>query len=702
MEIKKLAIKNFRSYKGLTEFDFSIKDDKNIILIGGENGAGKTSIFEAIKLCIYGPLNYGYQGMVTNYISNIKSLINEDSYSDRDMESYISMDIKLTVDGEENIYRIKRRWTFDQQRLVEDFTVSRDGNLLDDEDKSNFNNYFKTIIPPNIFDLFFFDGEKLIDFFETSNASRILKESILELNNLDIFTILAREVKLNSRKRDREKKELEKEIKVLEKLEDNFRNKEEEYKDKKKELEGLGEEIDRLKIDIENENKNFIKAGGLNKEERDNILRNITLLEEERKRINQDIKDYANDYLPFNILERQLERLKVQIAKEEDHNRYKIIEEEFSNSELESLVRENIKDEENVASFIEKIKATIVGEKYSQEFLPIHNLSLEEKNNILRKIGDVEAKKEEDIRFFDRLDEIKREIALYRDKLRESLSENEEKIFVENINKMNEDFNSKIREKENLSVDVEKVKIEIEKIARDIEKIEEKIDIVRRAENVRDINKNINDMTEYLLRKVTDKKKREIEEDFIYMFSRIIRKDKYIDYIYIDDDFDITLYQKKSYSKKELLSLVENIGKEEMEKKMGTIFVAELENLDEDISESQELELSTKIDVMKLSSGEKQIYILCLYWAIIKSADLRIPFIIDTPYGRIDRKHRYRITKDFFPNISHQVIIFSTNTEVEGDLYREIRTNVSNEYTLDYIMETRSTKVSDGYFEEVM
>ena len=54
---------------------------------------------------------------------------------------------------------------------------------------------------------------------------------------------------------------------------------------------------------------------------------------------------------------------------------------------------------------------------------------------------------------------------------------------------------------------------------------------------------------------------------------------------------------------------------------------------------------------MNLSAGEKQVYILCLYWALIKSSGLEIPFIIDTPYGRIDEKHRNAITRKFFPKL---------------------------------------------------
>ena len=72
MKINKVKLYNFSSYEGNNEFDFEITDaGKNIVLIGGKNGAGKTSLFTAIKVALYGPLAYGYVGVNSHYISNI-------------------------------------------------------------------------------------------------------------------------------------------------------------------------------------------------------------------------------------------------------------------------------------------------------------------------------------------------------------------------------------------------------------------------------------------------------------------------------------------------------------------------------------------------------------------------------------------------------------------------------------------------------
>ena len=119
----------------------------------------------------------------------------------------------------------------------------------------------------------------------------------------------------------------------------------------------------------------------------------------------------------------------------------------------------------------------------------------------------------------------------------------------------------------------------------------------------------------------------------------------------------------------------------------------------EEIPLAQFISISTKVNINDFSKGEKQIYILCLIWAIIKSSGVEIPFIIDTPYARIDETHRNALTTTYLPNISKQVIILSTNKEIDSELYKVVKPYVCNEYLLLYNTNLRKTEVKDGYFE---
>ena len=111
-------------------------------------------------------------------------------------------------------------------------------------------------------------------------------------------------------------------------------------------------------------------------------------------------------------------------------------------------------------------------------------------------------------------------------------------------------------------------------------------------------------------------------------------------------------------------------------------------------------DLFKRIDISRLSKGERQIFILSLYWAIIELSGKDIPFIIDTPYARIDANHRKEISEKFFPNISKQVVILSTDEEINEEYYEILKPYIAKEYLLINDEGQNRTTVEQHYFFE--
>ena len=99
-----------------------------------------------------------------------------------------------------------------------------------------------------------------------------------------------------------------------------------------------------------------------------------------------------------------------------------------------------------------------------------------------------------------------------------------------------------------------------------------------------------------------------------------------------------------------------------------------------------------------LSSGELEIYAMAMLWALAKTSGQKLPFIVDTPLARLDSKHRDNLVELFFPLASHQMMIFSTNTEVDQQYFERLRPHVAHAYNLEYCEESKSTVVKEGYF----
>jgi DNA sulfur modification protein DndD len=107
------------------------------------------------------------------------------------------------------------------------------------------------------------------------------------------------------------------------------------------------------------------------------------------------------------------------------------------------------------------------------------------------------------------------------------------------------------------------------------------------------------------------------------------------------------------------------------------------------------------IPKQRLSEGEKQIFAISVLWGLSLAAGRPLPAIIDTPMARLDAKHRDRLVERYFPNASHQVVILSTDTEIERQYFHDLQPHIARAYHLSYDEKRKMTVVTEGYFWDV-
>ncbi len=100
----------------------------------------------------------------------------------------------------------------------------------------------------------------------------------------------------------------------------------------------------------------------------------------------------------------------------------------------------------------------------------------------------------------------------------------------------------------------------------------------------------------------------------------------------------------------------------------------------------------------RLSEGEKQIFAISLLWGLARASARPLPAVIDTPMARLDSAHRRHLVERYFPNASHQVLVLSTDTEVDREYYELLRPAVARAYHLTYDEKLRRTVGEEGYF----
>jgi DNA sulfur modification protein DndD len=94
-----------------------------------------------------------------------------------------------------------------------------------------------------------------------------------------------------------------------------------------------------------------------------------------------------------------------------------------------------------------------------------------------------------------------------------------------------------------------------------------------------------------------------------------------------------------------------------------------------------------------LSAGERQLLAISVLSALIKERRGHFPVVVDTPLARLDRQHRSTLVKRFFAAVSHQVVVLSTDQEVEGSAYEALRPYTNAEYSLDFDDATGRTTI---------
>jgi DNA sulfur modification protein DndD len=104
------------------------------------------------------------------------------------------------------------------------------------------------------------------------------------------------------------------------------------------------------------------------------------------------------------------------------------------------------------------------------------------------------------------------------------------------------------------------------------------------------------------------------------------------------------------------------------------------------------------IPKQRLSEGEKQIFAISVLWGLARASARPLPAVIDTPMARLDAAHRQNLVERYFPNASHQVVVFSTDTEVDRHYYQALQPHIARAYHLNYDERHRRTVGEEGYF----
>ncbi|CAM1363679.1 DNA sulfur modification protein DndD [Tenacibaculum soleae] len=695
MKLSEIKINNFRQYYKEVNIDLTTNSDENIILIGGRNGYGKTNFLISIVWCLYGRQ---IEKVDNNFKQEIKKEKNYDSFMFQSLnwtakkENKDTFSVSLLISEIELPELKKLNSNSESVIITRKFNVSSMSEelmildadskmeIFDDEaDKINFINDY--IIPIDAAKFVFFDAEKISEIANLSikEEGSFINDALGKILGLDTYDTLIDDIEfyINSLKKEGATKNLQEQIidkeKAIELFNIDIEKLEEENAEKLKEIDDLKKSIRKYDNFISQHSKQ-----GNSIFDRESISSEIEKLQAKRLELSEKFNELS-EIIPLTILTGKLEEvsehLEIQEKNELSQNSSKENSEKIENF-IELLFNKPPEPDNSTMSFRDKNfyyeKAKNLGsELFSdngdyQELEFEHDLNNSEKNIIKDAINLVN---EQSKSLFETTIEEFNEVQIKLLELNKTLSkvdaDQEDEYILEAISEKETAEYKRDISKEQIGGNKEKIK----KLESDIVRLNQQLQTLVKKVDVNEQNKlKIKESQKYIdvlnsfLEEQKSKHKNSLEKTILSELKILMHK--------LDSDENNSKF-------------IEDVKVTILASGQGM----KITLLDQDDNE---------IRKESLSSGEKQIYISCLIKAILNESIQSLPIFIDTPLGRLDEEHRDNITKKYYPALSEQVVLFSTNSEITPKRYKDISENISKSYLL--FNDGANTNLKNGYF----
>ena len=696
MIINSITLNNYRLYEGNNTIVFKNHDDKNICLISGENGFGKTTFLHSLIWCLYGRLiteveaevrkditNNGYNSFLKgNLNNNARSRFDEMSENDKEQIKrrgyspenehfksnttyFVAIDFSDVVIPSLPCTSLTVIRSFDMVTEKESVDILIDGikNELTAEIGSEvFINDF--ILNKEIARFFFFDSEQIVALAETNTSveRKRLCSAYNEVLGVRKYEDLKRNlenVRLRFRKKSSDAECRERLLALLEKrstLEKVIEGVKQRTSDYEKELASLRAEDESLQLLLMREGNNATTI------EIQRIESIILLAKQKDEEYKKQLKTFI-DYSPFAITGKlfkstrdQLEYdFKLNYDKNQQLSKNLVVSDITSDlllmlSKIALPQEMSLALQQEIQSILDKYKGDVSDDE-SLLSLPKHDYEefIAVYNNITTTYKAEFEHLADDYR-----------------KNKQILERNNRRLA--NINsKESDELIKKIRSKKN---DIEKLILEKDK---EIRLSYESLGTL--SQELASVSKQISELSKRVSLDDSDAKKDKVAEQLINELS----------------SFLISLKLEKKFSlERRIKGVLNNLMHKED-------FIGRVEVIIN--GEDMDIELYTVdeklINKDSLSKGEQQLYATSILKALVDESGIQFPVFIDSPLQKFDKTHATKIITEFYPQISKQVVLFPLlYKELTIDEYEVMKPLVNSTYLI-------KNDTSHSYFEKV-
>lgn len=641
MIIQDLKLTNFRVFEGTHSIEVKPTADKHVVLFGGLNGAGKTSILTAIRFALLGRSALEGAPSHKDYISKLGEMVHGGK---SDLETSIEIGFCYQLDGKEVQYRVLRSWKIGSQ---DSLVITLDGTAI----TANYEQaqaYLLELVPPGIADLVFFDGEKIADLAEDTSGV-VLKQAVKRLLGLDIIGRLKSDLEIYLKKQGADSSN-SKIQKIIESLETEKQTLLIEAQEIRKLADSKFRDLSELETKLHNAEQSVMTGGGAWAEDKEAEKAKVASLIQQKNEQEHAILRELDGFYALTLAPKTMQNLLKIIGKDKEIRAKKTLSEEFA--KLIPTLKTKVDATEQVLTSIQSAineyaetnneSAIQLGLSDSQAGsleLQINDLSQQSSERVseLKKALDKTLTKIEHASINISRAPEKEQLKDAVEQLKALQAEKQKQVLI--YRSYLEQLKIKLTESHQKATKLIKLQSDLNKTIGNSEGVE-------RAENAISL---IDDLSAALIKT----RLQQLETEFIQSYKRLARKEDMQIHAHIDPkSFDVILLDADNHA----------------------------------------------INRKQLSAGEKQIYAISMLDALARVSGRKLPLVIDTPLGRLDSHHREKLVNNYFPHASDQVIILSTDTEVDEEFFAAMESSIARSYEIVFDPSTKSSNVVEGYF----
>jgi DNA sulfur modification protein DndD len=659
MILEELSLRNFCLFRGDQVFSLSPGQRKGqhlpIVLFGGINGGGKTTLLDAIQLALYGARAKCSKRANLSYEDFLRASIH---HGVDGAPAAVTLSFRYSADGQEHLYYVCRTWRISDGRLREGLRVTQDG-LPDQWLTDNWAQLVEDLFPLDISQLFFFDAEKIRNIAEDESSSKALGAAIKSLLGLDIVERLitdsaALQMRLAKRAGTPEHQD---QVGAIEQV---IREHQVSLVSLNTERATLENKRLRAESAVKEAEEVFAASGGKHWEARQERERRLGEIASLHEIVQGQLASLAAGDLPLLLVSNLLSNIDEQDGKERLGADAGLIEELLE--ERDRQIIEVVRAARGTYALLVKLEKHLAEDRASRQRTgPVErrlNLSDETRSLLrhLRERGRDGLQEEagellgKHTRTTKEREDLERAIAAAPD-------DGHIGVILERFKKATQVFTLLEEQAKQLDMAIEVKKQQLQDCEAKLDKLwqgrMEKEFAHEDSRRMMELAGRTRETMQLFLTRVTVRKIDRLSELITESFRFLLRKQTLVERIIIDPStFGITLYDATGHA----------------------------------------------IAKQRLSEGEKQIFAISVLWGLARASARPLPAVIDTPMARLDAAHRQHLVERYFPNASHQVIIFSTDTEVDRKYYEELQPHIARAYHLNYDERERWTMGQEGYF----